>query len=229
MGCAQSVEAREVKSNSKAKTGDPGHRDSNSVNAERDTTASGRHSTRYSPTIWDLQLEKERRARLRAGSSAGFHTPVTTPRGSSRIVERVTMGSRGESAYSLRERPSTPSHLSQGMIPSWNQLQVHPGQPLSRNTSLSRSNSWTNNSQASSCGLHLSSGSFLPTNSLYSPSSRVSMNGSAGHRRKANSRSEVFYDSRSSRKSISFIDVSTRHRSSHACRRSQTDISRFQE
>jgi hypothetical protein len=224
MGCAHSVEIRETKSKTKVKPGDQSARDSSSVHADRDTTASGRHSTRYSPTIWDLQLEKERRARLRSGASSVFHSPSNTPRGTPRHSEMIVSGGRGENRYSLRERPSTPSYISQGMIPSWNHLQVHPVQPSTRRGSLSRSNSWTNNSQASSSGLHINAGSYLPAHSSYSPSSRAPLSGSVGPRRIANPRSDVFYDPRSTRKSISFTDVSTRHRSSHAYRRSRTDV-----
>ena len=172
MGCTHSMDARGDRIQRKKKSVDPHTRDGTpSIYAEKDTTASGRHSTRYSPTIWDVQLEKERKTRMRTGGSSACVTPMATPRASPAQSDRFFMVSQRQNRYGMRDQRETPRNRKQGMIPSWNQVQIHPF-TTSNSKPLSRSNSWTGYSQSSSTGMKVNQGSLIAP----SPSNRSSVN-----------------------------------------------------
>jgi hypothetical protein len=168
MGCTSSVPARGEFRTHKRGVGDsPIREGASSQGIGMETTASDHNSVRRSITVWDLQLEKERRARERRRSSVRTPTAhsqydidhVTAP---STVKRAATTGWEHTSSYShnqMRQQRTQRDYMnrvytpkaSQSLIPSWSISQpvLTRSNSISRGTSLSRSSSFVLNSPSS--------------------------------------------------------------------------------
>ena len=226
MGCVNSVESKpEFKREKKRIAISPKREACSILSLEKDTTASGRNSTRRSPTIWDLQLERERHAetsnRYSARSPFSSNMSLRSFSGSGRMFTPAP----SEDRLIGRDRRES-SQTRQGMIPSWNHYQLQPA-PLTRSRS-GRSGSVTCPSPRSS-SYYMSRS--LHTSSTFSPSGRSSYYGQSSP---VLSQPASDYSSqsrmRSSKSLSSFTDISSSSRAGAYCghrRQNQVQVSRM--
>lgn len=177
MGCVQSAELKAVQQRSTKKLSEyPSKEGVSTLGLEKDTTASGRNSTRYSPTIWDIQRERERRAALRTSvSSIGLAQPGT-PRGErSADNSRFFMASASSQGRFAAYDTPTGQSPTQGMIPAWSRAST-PQSVLERSHSLTRSNSFAGMSP-SNASVYLHAAQSGPGVSPSVRSSRIKVGG----------------------------------------------------
>jgi len=163
MGCTSSVPVRDVQRIPKRGFGDsPSREGASSHGIGMETTASDHNSVRRAVTVWDLQMEKERKARERRRSSVKTPTAVEMDRFAMSDSYRMGSTSRENIGYpqsyprqsrSTRESGLMPSRgntprAHQSMIPSWTTSQpvLTRCNSLTRTNSLSRSSSFVLNS-----------------------------------------------------------------------------------
>ena len=165
MGCTSSVPIREEQRIPKRGVGDsPSREGASSHGIGMETTASDHNSVRRAVTVWDLQIEKERKARERrrssvrtptarfASDSDRFSVSDSYKKGSSSRDNLSYPQGYSHQSRSSREYGGVPSRgatpRSQAMIPSWTTSQpvLTRCNSLTRTNSLSRSSSFVLNS-----------------------------------------------------------------------------------
>ena len=194
MGCVQSSEVRPSPERSKKSLPlSPSREGVSSLGLEKDTTASGRNSTRYSPTIWDVQLERERRAAMRTSMSSIGAGHAGTPRGDrSADMSRFFIASGSSQRRFNQTDTPTGRNPSLGLIPAWSQSPTAMGW-IERSGSLTRSNSFAGLSPSNRSAYQ--GGSNCP--STVSPSGRSSrLANGAESSRYSTQRSEYSYSGR---------------------------------
>lgn len=135
---------------------------------DKDTTASGKYSTRRSLTVWDLQAEKERQCRRRQRQTISPFSEHSFRRSASASDRLFVLPMQGPPAltreYSSRSAAARPQQTT---IPPWNVNHL----PLSRSSSIVRSNSIVVNSPSGRSVHALRSGVYAPSPSPSNASS----------------------------------------------------------
>lgn len=180
MGCVQSAERKAAQQRSTKKLSEYQSKEGlSTLGLEKDTTASGRNSTRYSPTIWDIQRERERRAALRTSfSSIGLPQPGTLRGERSADNSHIFMGSASSQGRFAAYDTPTGQSPTQGMIPAWIRAST-PESVLERSHFSTRSNSFAGTSP-SNASVYFPTAQSCPGVSPSVRSSRIKVDGEGG-------------------------------------------------
>lgn len=212
MGCVSSVQVSPGSPGRDSSTDSPTREAGSTPVFDKDTTASGKYSTRRGLTVWDLQAEKERKLKVRCRQAI---TPLSEHsfKRSASASDRLFVVVPEEVHYgSVREYPTGPVSAvrpKQSTIPPWNINH----RPLSRASSPRYSNAMVVNSPSSRSIQAQRSGIYVPPSPSSAGSSYNYHPASPAHSRssKLNNGVNLSNNIRSSKSLSSFSDMSTRN------------------